>query len=328
MAENSGLVGDFSVTDILREAAERSIDVSHLGEVSPLVATPTMSGLLRAEMVQPGLLMSAYDLTYLTDSDLAIGMGRSVFCAILLEGSSAPLSVEGYPSIKHKLQRIELLGFGEPLICRRPCRAGDHARTFGITLQPEFLDQYGEHVAEDGLARLRDFLKPGFNRATLPWLAKVVEIGNDVLGHPYTGTLGRLFHESLSLRFLFEVAVGLREQQCTAATIGHIQYERACQAREILDRTLAQPPKALDLARQVGVNLTTLQSNFRAAFGMTLFGYVRRQRLEMGRLLILEHGLRVADAGLRVGFSNAAAFTAAYRNHFGRPPTSDARRAS
>lgn len=40
-------------------------------------------------------------------------------------------------------------------------------------------------------------------------------------------------------------------------------------------------------------------------------------------MLIAEGGIPVAEAGYRVGFSNAAAFTAAYRRHFGAPPRMD-----
>jgi AraC-like DNA-binding protein len=328
MAARSELVGDFSISDLLREAAARSIDVSHMKEVSPAVDTPTMSGMMKAETIRDGLLMSGYDLTHLADFEFAMKMERSVFCALLLDGESTPLRIEGHAVIDHKPQRVEIIGFGEPVVCRRRCEAGTHARTFGVTLRPEFLEQSGEHVDDDGLAPLRAFLKPGLHRSTLPWSPKIVEIGNQVLDHSYSGTLGRLYHESHSLRFLIEVAVALREQTKAQAAIGRIPYDRATQAREILDRNLIDPPRALDLARQVGVNLTTLQANFKAAFGTTIFGYVRKQRLDMGRILITENGLRIADAGLKVGFSNAAAFTAAYRKHFGRPPTGDVKRAT
>lgn len=322
----SELAGDFSISDLLREAAARSIDISYLEDVSPVVDTLTMSGTLKAETIRNGLLMSGYDLTHLADFEIAMKMDRSVFCGLLLDGQSPPLSIDGHSPIEHKPQCVEILGFGEPVIGRRFCQSGTRARAFGVTLRPEFLEEFAEHVDDDGLAPLRKFLAPGLHHSTLPWSPKITGMGNDVLNHSYSGMLGRLYHESQTLRFLIEVAVALKEQTRVSAAIGRIPYDRAIQAREILDRHLADPPRALDLARQVGVNLTTLQANFKAAFGTTIFGYVRRQRLEMGRLLIMDHGLRVAEAGLKVGFSNPSAFTAAYRKHFGRPPTSDLQR--
>lgn len=44
-------------------------------------------------------------------------------------------------------------------------------------------------------------------------------------------------------------------------------------------------------------------------------------RLEIGRPLILDHKLGIAEAGCRVCFNSAAAFTAAYGRHFGPPPS-------
>ena len=94
MVAKSELIGDFSIRDVLREAASRSIEVAQLKELPPLVDTPTMSGTIKAEAVRDGLFMSGYDLTYLADSDFTMEMNRSVFCGLLLDGQSAPLAVE------------------------------------------------------------------------------------------------------------------------------------------------------------------------------------------------------------------------------------------
>ncbi len=323
MGASTAIVGDFSVSDLLREAAARAVTIEHRVLARTSIETPAMSGMLKAEEVQPGLLMSGYDITYLKDSGLAVEIEPSLLCTVLLDGSSEPLRLDGQPAVAHKPGRIEVLGFGSRLAGERAWFTGQRARAFGITVKPDFLDRFASTVDNDSLSSLRDFLQPGFRRATLPHLARAVEIANEILDHPYEGNLARLYHESQTLRFLLEIAIALHEQERVGRKIGRLQYERAHNAREILDRRLADPPKALDLAREVGVNLTTLQSNFKLAFGTTIFGYVRVQRLKMGRILMSEHGLRVAEAGRHVGFSNPAAFTAAYRKHFGHPPTAD-----
>mgnify|MGYP001312252908 CR=1 FL=1 len=324
----TAIVGEFSVSDLLREAAERSISLDHLVAIPATVATPQMSGMLRAEEVQPGLLMSGYDLIYLDDSDLAAEMEPSIMCALLLEGTSGEMRVGAHPPFSNRLQRVEVAGLGSRMTCRRPWFAGQRTRAFGLTLTPQFLDRYAFNVVDDGLSPLRGFLAPGFKRSTLPWLPRTLEIADDILAHPYEGNLAKLYHETHALRFLLEVAVALRDQERASVGMGRLEYERACTARDILDRRLVDPPKALELAREVGINLTTLQANFKAAFGTTIFGYVRTQRLKIGRILMMEHGLRVAEAGLRVGFSNSAAFTAAYRRYFGHPPTAERGRRS
>lgn len=94
-------------------------------------------------------------------------------------------------------------------------------------------------------------------------------------------------------------------------------------AKAILDKDLVTPPKTCDLARQVGTNINTLQAHFKRVFQTTIFGYIRARRLEMARVLITEHHLSSKETAFRVGFSNPAAFTAAYRRHFGHPPSAE-----
>ncbi|MEP7453624.1 AraC family transcriptional regulator [Phyllobacterium sp. SB3] len=319
----SDITGEFSLSDLLRAAAERSITVDCQPDVNPGLDTATMSGSLKAEEVQPGLLMSGYDITYLADSAFSVGMERSLVCAVLLDGKSEPMHVDGYAPVVHEPKHAAIIGFGEPTVCRRPWRTGQRTRAFGITVKPVFFERFGDMLDGEDLAPIQDFLNPGFHAANLPWSQKIIEIAEDVLSHPYGGKLRTLYHESHALRFILEVAIALRDERRIVQNIGRLQYDRAHHAREILDRSLTDPPKSLNLAKQVGVNVTTLQANFKAVFGTTIFGYVRTQRLKMSRILILEHGLRIAEAGNRVGFSNAAAFTAAYRRHFGHPPTGD-----
>lgn len=319
----SAIIGEFSLSDLLREAAERSIQVRYIADKIPSLKTPTMSGTLRAEEVQPGLLMSSYDLTHIADGEMAVEIEPSLLCGILLDGESQPMTVEGHGTVFHKPSHVELIGFGDSIRCRRAWRAGTSARTFGISVKPEFLRRFSSSLTGDDLEPLHNMLQPGFRQMTLPWQSSLIEIANNVVTHPYGGQLASLYHESHALRFLVEVAIALKDAQHARRMLGRIQHERAMHARDILDRSLSDPPKALDLAREVGVNLTTLQANFKDAFGMTIFGYVRLQRLKIARILILEHGLRVAEAGARVGFTNPAAFSAAYRRHFGRSPTAD-----
>lgn len=315
------LRGDFSVGDLLREAAERSIEFNHVIEPSTQIDTPSMSGLILVDEIQPGLLMSAFDLTYTVDSRLEVEVERSITCAILLGGAGEPLQFVDHPPIPHIPGRVEVLGYGEPHICMRPWHAGQRARVFGLTLKPSFFERFGTLVEGDGLAILRHFLDTGIHCATLPRSKKLFDLANSVFDEPYSGSLRSLFRESQSLRFTLEVASLLQEEGRIIREIGQRAYERARHTRELLDQALVDPPGLIDLGRQLGVNVSTLQSNFKAAFGITIFAYVRRRRLDMARILIRDHRIGIAEAGYKVGFTNAAAFATAYRRQFGHPPS-------
>ncbi|WP_395383080.1 hypothetical protein ACHMW4_00455 [Mesorhizobium sp. UC22_110] len=191
MGASTAFVGDFSVSDLLREAAERAITIEHKVLAGTSIETPAMSGMLKAEEVQPGLLMSGYDITYLKDSGLAIEIEPSLLCTVLLDGSTEPLQLQGHSSVAHRPGRIEVLGFGSRQAGERVWFTGQRARAFGITVRPDFLDRFASSVDNDSLSCLKDFLQPGFRRATLPHLARAVEIANEVLDHPYEGKPGK-----------------------------------------------------------------------------------------------------------------------------------------
>lgn len=316
------LRGRFSISDLVREAAVRSIHMAPISDATSSIDTPTMSGMIMAEEVQPGLVMSGFELAYLADQRLEMSIERSIMCAVLLEGSGEALEVERCSPFRQEVGRVGIVGFGESRMCARPWYKGQHARVFGVTLQPGFFDRFGEAMAEDDLAGLHSFLDPGVHTTTLPWSRALVELAEGALHDPYGGSLRTLFRESQALRFTLEVASLLREKERLITQMGRRPFERAYEAREILDRSLVNPPKVLDLARQLGVNVTTLQANFKEAFSTTIFGYVRNRRLELARVLMSDHGFGVAEAGYRVGFTNPSAFTAAYRRHFGGAPSS------
>lgn len=319
------ITGDFSISDLIREAAERTISVFPVIDHNETIETPSMSGTMLAEEVQPGLLLSGYDLTYIAPGRFEAEVDRSVFCGVLLGGEAQPMHVVGHEEISVQPEQPIVIGYGEKLICSRSWRTGQQGRAFGITIQPYFFERFASLVDDDGLELLQTYLEPGLHSSQLPWSWKIVEIAQSTLTQPYSGGLRALHREAQALRFLVETVALLHEERQIIARIGRRYYDRVRHARDMLNRSIANPPKLLDIARDIGVNVTTLQANFKAAFGTTIFGYVRERRLEIGRALILDHGLGVAEAGYKVGFTNAAAFTAAYRRQFGLPPTLDHR---
>lgn len=314
---------DFSVTDLMREAADRLLRMEIEPGEGHNAAKTVFGGLLLAEEVQTGLIATGHDITYASNDSMAVRVEPSITCGIFLGGVEEPLEVDGYPPIPHEIGRASIIAFGKPAICKRNWRAGQQSSASGFTLQPAFFERFGETIQDDGLAVLQRLAEDPFRHITLPRSERLLIAARKNVENPYSGHLRDIFLESNTLSLVIGVTEMLERERRFVERIGRRHYDHVMYAREILDGSLASPPKTLDLAMRVGVNATTLRANFRAVFGTTIFGYVRDQRLKMARLLILEHGLKISEAGHRVGFSNAAAFTAAYRRHFGHPPSAD-----
>ena len=92
-------------------------------------------------------------------------------------------------------------------------------------------------------------------------------------------------------------------------------------AAAILNRDYRTPPAMPELARQVGLGEDALLRAFRARFGLPPSGYLGLVRMAEAKRLLAESRLPVADVGRRVGFSNHAAFSRAFRRHFGCAPS-------
>ncbi|WP_411036361.1 helix-turn-helix transcriptional regulator [Shinella sp. BYT-45] len=313
----------FTPSELLRSSAESALGVEPVDMSPAFMETPVFSGRMLFREVQPGLTVTADDVTYLVDQDLVVSVEPSLVCGLLLEGEPEAMMIGEQHRVAKSLHRPVLVGYGKRNSCRWTPAVSRRSSSAGFMIKPSFFDRFANDLADDGLAVLHDFLTSDFRIETLARSPSLVERARMTLNHPYNGQLGELFLESNTLFLVTEVADQLSRQGQLVATLGKRHYDRVMEARDILDGNLISPPTTLELARRVGVNITTLQANFRTVFDTTIFGYVREQRLTMGRILLAEHGLSVADAGRKVGFSSPSAFAAAYKRQFGHPPTSE-----
>lgn len=76
-----------------------------------------------------------------------------------------------------------------------------------------------------------------------------------------------------------------------------------------------------DLARTFGLSEDTLQRDFKARYGVTPFRYLSIVRLNEADRLLRTGEIPISEAARQVGFMNHAAFSRAYRKHFGRAPS-------
>jgi AraC-like DNA-binding protein len=313
--------GEFAVTDILREAA-------NLYLASPAAETGrsrTVQGDFRGwmwmEQVQPGLLGSASDLTAVRDTCIVGNIDRSIMLTLLLRGGNGQFRTEAgiVPSAENG--RVQILGFGEPQQCTRTLKAGEQGVRVGLTISPELVTCFGTAIPGEELDLLNILMHDGLKNITLPFSEVLMQLAAGLIDMPYQGPLGTLFRESAITQILFHSLQLLRRDQTLLRRLGRRHHDAVRHARALLDAALANPPGTLELAQLVGLNRNALQAGFKAMFNTTIFGYVRDQRLAMARVLIEEHGLGAAEAGYRVGFASPSAFAAAFRRHFGHPPT-------
>lgn len=87
-----------------------------------------------------------------------------------------------------------------------------------------------------------------------------------------------------------------------------------------VERHLAHPLQVKDLARLAGLSVPRFHARFRDETGLTPLDFIRRQRLQHGKELLMNSTLGVAEIAGRVGYASQSAFTAALSREFGVTP--------
>ena len=129
--------------------------------------------------------------------------------------------------------------------------------------------------------------------------------------------LARLRRESQVLDIVNQVltAFGGGPQRFTLSTR---RLHRLRDVREQLEAATGIPTVE-QLARMAGMSVDTLQRQFRAAFGTTVFGYLQEHRLQCS-YRALEAGSPVSSAAYAAGYSSPANFSTAFKRRFGVSP--------
>lgn len=92
-------------------------------------------------------------------------------------------------------------------------------------------------------------------------------------------------------------------------------------AMRLITQQLDAPLTLAEIARQVGTHGKKLSSIFRQHLGMTVFAFLREERLRKSQQLLADSHLGIQDIADLVGFRSAANFATAFRERTGMTPT-------
>lgn len=101
----------------------------------------------------------------------------------------------------------------------------------------------------------------------------------------------------------------------------HAQVEKVKQARELMVSDIAQDHTVVELARRVGLPLTTFKACFKGVYGAPPYTYLRAYRMEQAKRELSETDRSIADIGIAVGYDSPSKFTAAFKAVVGMTPS-------
>ena len=91
--------------------------------------------------------------------------------------------------------------------------------------------------------------------------------------------------------------------------------------KRLIADSLASLPGLAEIARSVGTYREKLSQVFREQTGMTVFGFIREERIRRGEELLRDTEIDVQDIALLIGFNNAGNFATAFRERMGITPS-------
>jgi AraC-like DNA-binding protein len=97
-------------------------------------------------------------------------------------------------------------------------------------------------------------------------------------------------------------------------------------AVERLRQDFDQPLRIEQIARELGMSVSSFHHHFKAVTAMSPLQFQKRLRLQEARRLMLGEKLDAAGAAYRVGYDDASHFNREYKSLFGVPPMRDVQR--
>lgn len=91
-------------------------------------------------------------------------------------------------------------------------------------------------------------------------------------------------------------------------------------AKEIIIKKMAEPPSLQELADEVQMPINRLKEGFKQIYGDSVFSFLLEYKMEVARQLLASGTLNVNEVGLKLGYSTASHFIAAFKKRYGTTP--------
>lgn len=193
---------------------------------------------------------------------------------------------------------------------------------FDINYSKTYLQRFIPH-----LGSLQAFLQNtdggiGCHLCATPLYAspQMLAVIKNMLQFKYTDALGLIYIESGVLALLTLAIREMGREKRRPSILTKADMIRMEKLRDWLLENLYAPGSLCAIARRFAINEFKLKRDFKAAFGVSVFNFLLRVRMERAEKLLLETDEPIAGIAYMVGYSNGAHFSDAFKKRFGYSP--------
>jgi AraC-like DNA-binding protein len=106
------------------------------------------------------------------------------------------------------------------------------------------------------------------------------------------------------------------------STVGRDDIQAAQVVEGILtDDNVVIPPTIKELSRKVAMSDSKLKKVFKSVYGLPIYEYFQKHRMQKARLMLLSGNYSIKDVGYTLGYSNLSNFTLAFKKEFSKLPS-------
>lgn len=150
----------------------------------------------------------------------------------------------------------------------------------------------------------------------------MISVLNQILKGEPNAVVSQIYYKAKVLELLSLYFSGPRDidlEQCPflvdEKNVAKIRY-----AKEIIINRMAEPPTLQELADEILLPINSLKEGFKQVYGDTVFGFLLDYKMEKARQLLLDGSYNVNEVGLKLGYSAASHFIAAFKKKYGTTP--------
>lgn len=91
-------------------------------------------------------------------------------------------------------------------------------------------------------------------------------------------------------------------------------------AKDIILERMTDPPSLENLSLEIGLSLKKLKEGFKQLYGDTVYSYLLDHKMDEARRMLDSQKFNVNEVGLKLGYSTASHFIAAFKKKYGTTP--------
>lgn len=169
---------------------------------------------------------------------------------------------------------------------------------------------------------LRPFLARHLSQFSFPASGQVRQLAEQIMAPPPSleGELRSLHRNSRALDIMCLACLALagdEEERRRPLLASRRQSERV---RDFVLKHLDRSLTIEEIAFAVGASVSSVQRHFKEHFQMTVFEFIRKERLERACLALERDGITIAQAAYAAGYTDPSNFSVAFKKVYGVPP--------